>query len=164
MEIIMKNIFLFILKFSISVKILNILNLLVLKKQKFKEVNIENTAILRELHKMEPFNFIPNPGNLGDILLLKATIDFFDQYKIQYRFWNGKSKSENIVYGGGGIWIPNYKHTWIKVLPIFLEAKKVLILPSSFYECLELIEILDDRFVIFCREEKSYMYMKKKCN
>ena len=92
MEIIMKNIFLFILKFSISVKILNILNLLVLKKQKFKEVNIENTAILRELHKMEPFNFIPNPGNLGDILLLKATIDFFDQYKIQYRFWNGKSK------------------------------------------------------------------------
>ena len=41
-------------------------------------------------------------------------------------------------------------------------VKKIIILPSSFYECQELIDCLDERFVIFCREKQSYRYMKRK--
>ena len=44
---------------------------------------------------------------------------------------------------------------------LFKNAKKVIILPSSFYKCDRLIDILDERFVLFCREKNSFNYLKK---
>lgn len=66
---------------------------------------------------------------------------------------------ENFVYGGGGAWL----HTWIRdltpVMDIMQHAKRVVILPSSFNNVPELINILDKRFVVFCREQKSFDYL-----
>lgn len=143
-------------------KYIDLLFYFFLNKQKILELNIDNSVLLHELHKIEPFTFINNPGNCGDLFLLKSTLEFFNQNNIKYKFWNGKEDFENIVYSGGGIWIPNYKKVWIKRnLPLFSKAKKILILPNSFNNCPELIANLDERFVIFCREEKSYSYMKQ---
>ena len=44
---------------------------------------------------------------------------------------------------------------------LFKNAKKVIILPSSFYKCDRLIDILDERFILFCREKNSFNYLKK---
>ena len=136
-----------------------------LRKQNFISVNVDNSTLIQELHHIEPFVFVSNPGNCGDLIILKATIDFFNSNNIKYKFWDGKSNPKNLVYCGGGIWIPNYKNVWLsRNLPLFIHANRILILPSSFYSCPELVNILDDRFIIFCREKQSYNYMKKRSN
>jgi exopolysaccharide biosynthesis predicted pyruvyltransferase EpsI len=50
---------------------------------------------------------------------------------------------------------------WLKFLPWFDRANQVVILPSSFYNIPQLLEKFDERFIIFCRDKKSYHYLKK---
>lgn len=130
------------------------------KVRSFEAPGIENQVVLDSLRAVMPFTFIPNPGNCGDLLLYKATLDFFDENGICYDLWDGKNCRDNIVYGGGGIWISNYRDIWSKrFLPIFKTAKKVVILPSSFADCGELTEMFDEKFTVFCREKRSYTYL-----
>lgn len=122
---------------------------------------LDEESIIRELKQLENFTYIPNPGNIGDMLIAFATIQMFDRYNIKYKkFTHEQNNSENIVYGGGGIWTQFYKADWLRFVDLFKKAKKVIILPSSFSNCPELIDVLDERFVIFCREENSYNYLK----
>ena len=121
--------------------------------------NMDDSQILSELRSMPRFTYIPNPGNLGDMLIATATLNFFRKNKIHFSSWRKKSHNKYIVYGGGGIWTADYVRSWKKLLPIFQKAKKVVILPSSFNNCPELIGVLDERFVVFCRERKSYDYL-----
>ena len=37
---------------------------------------------------------------------------------------------------------------------------KCLIMPSTFFECNDLIELFDERFIVFCRDIQSYNYCK----
>jgi exopolysaccharide biosynthesis predicted pyruvyltransferase EpsI len=129
-----------------------------LTAQNFNPVKNNNENLLRGLRALDTFTYIPNNGNMGDILIAKATFDFFENNKIKYRPFKGRP-ADNIVYGGGGIWNEYYKNSWIKFLPFFCNAKKVVILPSSFYNCPELTKILDERFTVFCREKQSYDYL-----
>ena len=132
-----------------------------LKFKKFYNYNIDNRKILNILRGIGHFVFIPNSGNLGDMVIAKACIDFFNNNKLNYTMY--KTNMENpecIVYGGGGPWINEYYSSWKKWLPLFKTAKRVIILPSSFNSCHNLVDILDERFTIFCREEQSYKYLK----
>lgn len=121
--------------------------------------DIDNNYLLSQLNKMGSFTFIPNSGNMGDMLIASSTLMFFDKYHIKYKFYNNNIDA-NIVYGGGGQWTSDYKEYWQKWINVFEKAKKILILPSSFHNCQELIDIMDERFTVFCREEKSYNYLK----
>ena len=117
--------------------------------------------LISELRALEEFTYIPNPGNIGDMLIACATMQLFGHNNIRYKiFKHDYPILENLVYGGGGIWTQSYKSDWIRFVEIFKKAKKVIILPSSFNDCPELIEVLDERFTVFCREEKSYNYLK----
>ncbi|MDR0595543.1 MAG: polysaccharide pyruvyl transferase family protein [Puniceicoccales bacterium] len=125
----------------------------------FSPFLMDNSVLLEELHGLpSPFTYVPNPGNTGDMLIAKSTIDFFDAKGLEYKMFDGKP-ADFIVYGGGGIWLSAYRGSWLKWLNLFKSAKKVIILPSSFWNCDELINVLDERFVVFCREEKSYKYL-----
>lgn len=127
----------------------------------FHPFHISHTSLVDELKKLGVFTYIPNPGNMGDALLAAATLRFFEENELPYHMLGDKDEcADVIVYGGGGIWIEQYEQDWEKLLPIFKQAKKVLILPSSFNNCPRLIESLDERFVIFCREVPSYEYLK----
>ncbi len=128
---------------------------------KINEQNIDNTNLLSELSKLSEFTYIPNPGNIGDALIAYTTMRFFDKNNIEYKIYNGQN-DKHIVYGGGGIWTSDYQQHWIKFLDIFKNAERIVILPSSFNNCEELINILDDRFTIFCREKQSYDYLISK--
>lgn len=124
----------------------------------FCQFNCDNSQLLDELNKMGRFTYIPNSGNLGDMLIAGATLGFFDANNIKYKMFNGKS-DRFIVYGGGGQWTADYEQHWLKWLDIFKTAERIVILPSSFNECQKLIDVLDERFVVFCREEQSFKYM-----
>ena len=96
---------------------------------------------------------------MGDMLIAASTILFFDKYRLPYTLKRDASRMDVVVYGGGGIWLGMYKKVWKKLLPTFRNAKRVIILPSSFFDCDELLEELDERFVVFCRELQSYNYL-----
>jgi glycosyltransferase involved in cell wall biosynthesis len=134
-----------------------------LKTKNFSPFTLDNAALLAELRCIgERYTYIPNPGNMGDMLIASATLQFFNANKIQYKMF-GSSGGNAIVYGGGGIWTKDYENVWRKWLPIFADAKRIVILPSSFNNCAKLISVLDERFVIFCREKKSYDYLVNAC-
>ena len=133
-----------------------------LDARNFHPVSIDNRVLLEKLRSMEPFTYIPDPGNLGDALLAASTLQFFDTHGLPYCFHEKNGLPENLVYGGGGIWCPYYQNFWQKeFLPLFRHAKKVLILPSSFWNCDALLRELDSRFTIFCREQQSYDYLQR---
>ena len=127
---------------------------------KLQKLQLDNSRILEELQRIQNFSFIPNAGNLGDMLIADSTLQFFDDNSVQFSMYKPDTNPHNVVYGGGGIWTAAYKDYWTRYLPVFSQAEHVVILPSSFNNCPELIDILDERFIIFCREETSYNYLK----
>jgi len=125
----------------------------------FCPFNLDNSTLLAKLKSLKNFTYIPNPGNMGDMLIAAATLQFFDKNNLPYTMINNSQNFDTVVYGGGGIWTNDYENAWIKFLPYFKQAKKILILPSSFHNCRKFIEQLDERFIVFCREKQSYDYL-----
>ena len=56
-----------------------------------------------------PFTYIPNPGNVGDSLIVLGTIQLFHSLNIRYQVGSpyGKYEGELLVYGGGGNFVEN---------------------------------------------------------
>ena len=130
-----------------------------LRSESFSSFNINDEVLLKELRNLGTFTYIPNPGNMGDCLIAKATYDFFDRNQLNYRLYSGQC-ADSIVYGGGGIWVKNlYAKAYAKSLTVMKQAKKVVILPSSVHECTQLVDILDSRFVVFCRDKRTFEYL-----
>ncbi len=125
----------------------------------FREQHFSPDQLLTELRSLGEFSYVLNPGNMGDMLIAAATFGFFEKHGIKYRIFDG-TPADNVVYSGGGVWVNEYKHDWINRLDIFRNAKRVIILPHTFDNCPELIDVMDERFVVFCRERKSYDYIK----
>lgn len=132
-------------------------------KQEPAEKTVSGSLINREITDavlgLGKFIFYPNYGNLGDVAIAAAEYQFFEQIGADcHSSDNIEAESFNLVYGGGGIWNPcwNYGH----ILELFArpELKRGIILPSSFYKCDDLFEVLDERFTVFCREKQSYEY------
>ena len=125
-----------------------------------------NDVILNKLKEFKNFYFLPNKGNLGDCIMTNSEFQIFNSYKKEiaastnYNYRNLK-KPFNIVCGGAGIFVSYYE----KECDIFFDVFKnkfmqqCIILPSSFYNIPKLIELLDERFTIFCREKNSYDYL-----
>lgn len=118
-----------------------------------------------ELEKLKPnFYFIPNPGNLGDVIIAQSEYELLQNY--DYKIIDNETSflplenKFNLVYGGGGLFVKYWAYQ--NFLNIFKKQnlQKCIILPSSFYCCDDLINVFDERFVVFCREEISYKYCK----
>ena len=135
-------------------------NILHLDTSSFHSLTLDDYNILNELQNSGKFTYIPNSGNLGDMLIAAATLQFFDAHHLPYVMYHEATSFDTIVYGGGGPWVSDYENSYTKLFPIFAKAKKIIILPSSFYKCDKLINILDERFVLFCREKQSYSYLQ----
>ncbi|MBR5130207.1 MAG: glycosyltransferase [Alphaproteobacteria bacterium] len=125
----------------------------------FSSALLEDDLILQELLPMQNFSYMPNSGNIGDMLIATATMDWFDKNNLKWHRTTEDEFPENFVYGGGGAWLKEWIGYLNHVMDKMKRAKKVVILPSSFNEVPELISILDERFVVFCREKKSYDYL-----
>lgn len=123
--------------------------------------------IYNSINELGHFYFLPNKGNLGDIVIASSEYQYFDANKFDYEVYDCLNqerydKSFNFVYGGGGIWHKFYQHDYQEILEIFRNPllKKCVVLPSSFYDCEDVINTFDERFTVFCREKQSYDYCK----
>ncbi|MBR1605191.1 MAG: polysaccharide pyruvyl transferase family protein [Alphaproteobacteria bacterium] len=128
---------------------------------KYNPMKLDDTLLLSELESLGAFAYIPNSGNMGDMLIAAATIRWFNQNHLNWGRFNQSEKNiKYFVYGGGGAWT----HDWIEglqpIMNLMQKAERVVILPSSFRDVPEFIKILDKRFTVFCREKESFEYLK----
>ena len=128
---------------------------------------ITNSTVDSILAGLADFKFLPNKGNMGDIVIAASEFQYFNSNKYVYEVFD-ELKTEkytnpyNLVYGGGGLWHSLYKDDYQSILKIFKSKnlKKCVILPSSFYDCDDVISLFDERFTVFCREKQSFEYCK----
>jgi len=126
----------------------------------------ENYSVINELKKLDEFLFSANNGNLGDVIIAEAEYQIFESLGLNYAMLDlynkGKEnewlKYSNYVYGGGGLFCGLYNYENVKATFQYNHFRKIIILPSSFSKCDDLLEVFDERFIVFCREKRSYDY------
>lgn len=79
--------------------------------------------------------FVPNGGNLGDILIAAATIQRFEQVGVAWEFLRGRRQSvtpaDILVYGGGGSLVPLYTGGIECVASLARLGAPIVVLPQS---------------------------------
>lgn len=120
-------------------------------------------TVTESLRELGPFYYIPNQGNVGDGLIAASTVNLFEQEGLAFHSCGQRIPSDAgevaLVYGGGGGFVP-----YFGMLPhcvrLFSDPRirRCVILPQSFKECDELLDVFDERFTVFCRERASYDY------
>ena len=108
--------------------------------------------------------YCPNPGNLGDELIAASTVSLFERIGISYEVYReGQDYGDayTLVYGGGGIMVPEWGNL-PHLIRLFTapEISRCIVLPHSLRDCDELLSIMDERFTVFCREKASYSYCR----
>lgn len=133
--------------------------------------SFDKTSVIEELKTLDKFLFCPNNGNIGDVIIAEAEYQLFNSLGLQYEIFDLYDKDKgpdeqyvDYVYGGGGLFNDLYDYS--NVLDTFKipRFRKIIILPSSFNRCDDLLETFDKRFTVFCREEQSYEYCRSMNN
>lgn len=105
--------------------------------------------------------YYPNPGNAGDSLIATATYQAFHRNNIVYEVIDGnKDVSGQIVFlGGGGNLIPTYSNISQVIGKFSNTASKLIILPHTIRENVDLLLKLPKSTVVFCRDPESYNHV-----
>ena len=128
----------------------------------FSPTGLPSDAVLRELQLLGNFTYLPNGGNMGDTIIATAEYLFFDKHGLKYNMFRDGACTENLVHAGGGAFVPYYDIAYdrlSRILPNNSHLKRIILLPASFYDRPDFLELVDERFTIFCREEKSRDYL-----
>lgn len=136
------------------------------------KTNLKDKNIIDQLVNLKDFYFLPNRGNIGDMAIATSCYQAFDSLKLDYQIIDMSEykkyldKQISLVYGGGGLFTSYYRQYYQDILEIFKSKnlKQVIILPASFYDCDDVLECLDERFTVFCREKNSLDYCLSKNN
>jgi exopolysaccharide biosynthesis predicted pyruvyltransferase EpsI len=131
-----------------------------------KNYTPHHQGVVSCLKALPYFIFCPNNGNLGDVIIAEAEYQYFKYLGCNYSVFDMYSQTLpesgpiDFVYGGGGIFVKycNYQNA-LDILKLS-NLRRVIILPSSFFECPDVLEVFDERFTVFCREKRSYDYCK----
>ena len=117
------------------------------------------------LQSLGSFYYYPNNGNLGDLLIAEATRQYFQTLGLKWKDFDTASppqeESITIVYAGGGRFTPHWSglENIVNVLTA-PNVKRAVILPHSFTGIDSVIQAMDERHTLVCREQRSYEYVK----
>ena len=115
------------------------------------------TSVIPVLQSLGSFQYLPNHGNLGDLLIDVATRQLMRLYNLP----QSHTDCNHVVYGGGGRFVPFYGS--LETLQESLThpgIERCIILPHSFYEVDSFVKSLDERHTVFCREVRSLEYCR----
>lgn len=106
--------------------------------------------------------YIPNPGNAGDSLIAFGTIQIFNELGLNWKIGdiNVEYHDQILFYAGGGNLVGLYGNCrdFIKKNK---NDNKIIILPHTIKSEDNLLSMLNDNIIIFCREKTSYNYVLK---
>jgi exopolysaccharide biosynthesis predicted pyruvyltransferase EpsI len=102
--------------------------------------------------------YVPNIGNAGDALIASATWQLFDTIGLQPRVVSAALISEgaSVIYAGGGNLTPHY-HNCARFLRrcMSVGVKEAVVLPHTIRGHAQLLQQLDERFTLVCRDLPS---------
>lgn len=126
-----------------------------------KDNNVNDMQLNKILHDLGNFVYYPNFGNMGDLLIAEGTRQFFQREGLTYREYDDQNLPAryNLVYAGGA----RFTSCWCDTEECLRELADpriqcCVILPHSFYDVDALLDGLDSRHHLFCRDEQSYRY------
>lgn len=107
--------------------------------------------------------FVPNEGNAGDCLILASTLKAMAKALINLEIADDGAdfKNRTVFLGGGGNLVGVYRGMRQTIEACRSEAARVVLLPHTIRGNDELIESLDGRFTIWCRERRSFEHVRK---
>lgn len=118
---------------------------------------LESCSVIPALHELGSFQYRANHGNVGDLLIDIATRQLFRRCGLDVR----KQRHRHVVYGGGGRFVSFYgslEEQAREMTASFVE--RCIILPHSFYQVDSFVRALDERHLVFCREQRSLDYCR----
>ncbi len=100
-------------------------------------VRAESAGLIEHLRTLQPFQWIVNPGNAGDGLIVAGTRELFRQAGLDFRQVprDGVRPDLPVVYGGGGAWCETFGIAATIVTEAAAISPFVLVLPSTFEAC-----------------------------
>jgi exopolysaccharide biosynthesis predicted pyruvyltransferase EpsI len=102
--------------------------------------------------------YVPNMGNAGDALIASGTWQFFDTIGLRPRVVHPRavSKGASVIYAGGGNLPPFYQQCadFLRRC-IAIDVKEVMVLPHTIRGHAAVLEQLDGRFTLVCRDRPS---------
>lgn len=122
------------------------------------------------IYDLGSFAYRANGGNLGDFLISSSEFRIFEEIGAKYKLITSKNKNNiisnrfNLVYGGGGGWVRYYKKDYQYPIKDYFKNRNLnrcIVLPSSFYDCDDVVTSFDNRFLVFCRDYRSFEYCKR---
>ncbi|MEM8791876.1 MAG: polysaccharide pyruvyl transferase family protein [Pseudomonadota bacterium] len=130
--------------------------------QKTSAGNAELLALIARLRGCD-CTYVPNPGNAGDSLIALATYQLFERHGLQVEVGHhsGHYPGRVVILGGGGNLIPEYKDIYQAILRNKDTAEELILLPHTVHGYDELLASLDERCILFGREERSFTYLKQ---
>jgi len=141
-------------------------------KQAFNKSNIEKVdpfIWLRDKVTEEKLRVIlfGSPGNLGDMLIVAATIQKLESLKIPYEvgkedYLKSLGRHDIFVIMGGGNYIPLYSSVknLLEQLSENAPENQVVVLPSSSYGMNEQLSSLNSKVFFFCRELDTHKRLR----
>ncbi|MBF7839464.1 polysaccharide pyruvyl transferase family protein [Klebsiella pneumoniae] len=127
--------------------------------------SIYSTKPLKSYHLSHRFVYKANPGNAGDGVIASATYDFFERNALTYiPYRDGErysSETDILIFGGGGNLIEGlYSEGHDFIQNNIGKFHKVIIMPSTIRGYSDLFINNIDKFVVFCRENITFDYIK----
>ena len=107
--------------------------------------------------------YVPNVGNVGDALIASGAWQFFDAIGLRPRIVHATrvSKGASVIYAGGDNLTPFYQNC-ARFLRrcMAVDVKEAVVLPHTIRGHADLLEQLDGRFTLVCRDLPSLEWCK----
>lgn len=120
-------------------------------------------ALVEALGSAGHVAYLPNPGNIGDELIALSTMDLMERLGVDYEVYSenaGYPQGTTLVYGGGGLLAGGWDYAPFMELVLHPRWERIVILPHSLRGCDDLLQRMDARFTVFCRERASLEYCR----
>lgn len=117
-------------------------------------------ATLKRLEARAPgaLKYIPNQGNAGDALIAAGSWQFFEDCQIAPQFTTTRNigAGDTVIYSGGGNLVPEYNNCRdFLERCLEVDVAHALVLPHSIRGHEALLQRLDARFTLVCRDLAS---------
>jgi hypothetical protein len=102
--------------------------------------------------------YVPNPGNAGDALIASGAWQLFDTIGLRPRVVSAArvSKGASVIYAGGANLTPYYQDCGRFLRRCMaVGVKEAVVLPHTIRGHVELLQQLDERFTLVCRDLPS---------
>lgn len=117
----------------------------------------ESPSVISALDELGTFQYRTNYGNMGDLFIDVATRQLFLRCGLDPQ--NGPH--HHLVYSGGGRFVPFYGSLDRQKEELTSPSvERCIILPHSFYQVDSFVRTLDERHLVFCREQRSLDYCR----